>query len=100
MKVRAAAEFPFVEQLRAAVRRTAYVRLTDAELECQDRSDRGIVQSLAIEGLHGSPEIEALFAMLREERVPPPVALHMVGRYVRDRLAPAAAEAESAALAS
>lgn len=92
--------FPLIEQYRAEVRRTPYTPLTDAELVRQDSDDRGAVQSLATEGLYGTPEIEALFAMLREERAPSELAVDTVLRYVRERLVPAAsAETATAATA-
>lgn len=92
--------FPLVERYRAELRHTAYTPLTDAELAEQDDDDRDAVQSLAIEGLYGTPEIEALFAMLREERAPADVALGVVDRYVRERLLPATPEQTVAAAAA
>ena len=93
--------FPLVEHYRAELRAQPRARLGAAELADQESDDRGAVQSLAIEGLHGTPEIEALFAMLHEERAPAELAVSVVDRYVRDRLVPmAAAETASVAAAS
>ena len=81
--------FPLIEQYRAELRSQPYVRVDDAELaELRRRSDAAH-HSNAIEGIHPTPELEALFAMFLEERAPPDVFGPYVDRYVMERIVPA-----------
>jgi hypothetical protein len=78
--------FPIIEQYRAELRDLPYARLGDAELaELRQRSAEAH-HSNAIEGIHPTPELEALFAMFVEERAPPDVLGLYVDRYVMERI--------------
>ena len=77
-----------VEQYRAELRAQPYTRVDDATLaELRQRSAEGH-HSNAIEGIHPTPEIVALFAMFLEERVPPDVSGPYVHRYIMERIVP------------
>ncbi len=81
--------FPVVERYRAELRALPFVRLDDAAMvELRIRS-ADAHQSSAIEGIHPTPEIEALFAMFLEERIPPSVSAPYATRYVMEQVVPA-----------
>lgn len=93
-------EFPVVEHYRAELRARPYARLDDAALAELRRRSAAAHHSSAIEGIHPTPELEALFEMFLEERAPPDVSGPYVDRYIVERivpmdraLTPAAAEA-------
>ncbi|OWK27679.1 hypothetical protein ACLN6N_18550 (plasmid) [Sphingomonas carotinifaciens] len=67
-----------IEAIRAEVRALDYVRgtLTDAAMWREDDEDSRA--NLAIEGMALSAEDDALFDMLRDERVPPPLATQIL----------------------
>jgi len=81
--------FPVVELYRAELRALPFVRLDDAAMvEILIRSANAH-QSSAIEGIHPTPEVAALFTMFIEERVPSSVSSPYVTRYVMERIVPA-----------
>ncbi len=88
--------FPIIEHYRNELGRTRFARISEADQMAMDERHEGAVQSLAIEGLHGSPEISALFQMLSEERVSPSMRTQIVDRYVREQLVPNARVADVA----
>ncbi|MFS0738843.1 hypothetical protein ABC347_17485 [Sphingomonas sp. 1P06PA] len=63
-----------IEAIRREVRALDYVRGTPAEAVMWREDDEDARANLAIEGMALTPEDDALFDMLREERVPPPLA--------------------------
>lgn len=71
-----------VGTLRAVVRATAYERIDDAELERLSALDAESRHNDFIEGLV-SEELDALYAMLREERAPVSLRHDISRRYVR-----------------
>ena len=81
--------FPVVEHYRAELHARAYARVDEQALaELRRRSESGH-HSNAIEGIHPTPELAALFAMFLEERVPPEVSGPYVHRYILERIVPA-----------
>ena len=79
-----------VEQYRAELRARSYTRVDDATLtELRQRTAEGH-HSNAIEGIHPTPELMALFAMFLDERAPPDVSGPYVQRYIMERIVPAA----------
>ena len=81
--------FPVVEHYRAELHAQAYVRVDDQALaELRRRSESGHCSN-AIEGIHPTPELAALFAMFLEERVPPDVSGLYVYRYILEPIVPA-----------
>lgn len=78
--------FPIIEQYRAELRALPYTRLDDAPLAELRRSIAESHHSNAIEGIHPTPELEALFEMFLEERTPPDVLGPYVDRYVMERI--------------
>lgn len=83
------AMFPVVERYRSELHAQPYVRLDDAALaELRQRSSSAH-HSSAIEGIHPTPEMEALFTMFLEERVPPGVLGPYVDRFIIERIVPA-----------
>jgi len=67
-----------IEAIRREVRALDYVRGTPAEAVMWREDDEDARANLAIEGMALTPEDDALFDMLREERVPPPLATQIV----------------------
>ena len=63
-------------------------RVDDAGMVKLRRRGTNAHQSSAIEGIHPTPELEALFTMFLEERVPPDVSGPYVHRYVMERIVP------------
>lgn len=63
-----------LDMLRGEVRALDYVRGTDAEDAMWREDDEDARANLAIEDMALSAEDDALFDMLRDERVPPPLA--------------------------
>lgn len=64
--------------IRAEVRALAYVRGTPAEAAMWREDDADSRANLAIEGMDLDAEDEALFDMLRDEAVPPPLATQII----------------------
>ncbi len=81
--------FPIVERYRAELRAMPYKRVNDEGMVELRRRRADAHHSNAIEGIHPTPELEALFAMFHEERVPPDVSGRYVHRYVMERIVPA-----------
>ena len=81
--------FPIVELYRTELRTLPFVRLDDAAMARLRIRSADAHQSSAIEGIYPTPEVEALFAMFLEERVPPSVSAPYVTRYVMERVVPA-----------
>jgi len=69
-----------VETVRAEVRALDYVRGTPAEAADWRRADADARHNNVIEGLEYSPVEDALFDMLRDEAVPPPLATQILLR--------------------
>lgn len=67
-----------VEAIRREVRALDYVRGSSAEAAMWRDDDADWRANLAIEGLALTPEDAALFDMLRDERVPPPLATAII----------------------
>ncbi len=67
-----------IEAIRAEVRALDYVRGSLADAAMWREDDQDSRANLAIEGMALSPEDDALFDMLRDERVPPPLATQIL----------------------
>jgi len=67
-----------VEAIRRQVRAFDFVRGTSAEVAMWRDDDADSRANLAIEGLALEPDEDALFDMLRDEAVPPPLATQIV----------------------
>lgn len=67
-----------VEAVRAQVRALDYVRGTPAEVALWREDDADARANLAIEGMALEAQEDALFDMLRDEAVPPPLATAIV----------------------
>lgn len=67
-----------LDAIRAEVRALAYVRGTPAEAAMWREDDADSRANLAIEGMDLNAEDEALFDMLRDEAVPPPLATQII----------------------
>lgn len=63
-----------LDTLRCEVRALDYVRGSPAEDTMWREDDEDARANIAIEGMALTPEDDALFDMLRQERVPPPLA--------------------------
>ena len=82
--------FPVVEGYRQELRNQSFERVDDIGMVELRRNSVDAHQSSVIEGIHPTPEVEALFTMLLEEHVPPEVSEFYVMRYVTEQLVPAA----------
>jgi hypothetical protein len=67
-----------VEAIRAQVRALSFVRGTPAEIAMWREDDADSRANLAIEGMTLDAQEDALFDMLRDEGVPPPLATRIV----------------------
>lgn len=67
-----------LDAIRAEVRALSYVRGTPAEAAMWREDDADSRANLAIEGMDLNAEDEALFDMLRDEAVPPPLATQII----------------------
>lgn len=67
-----------VEAIRAELRALPFVRCTPAEAALWREDDADARANLAIEGMDLTPDEEALFDMMRDEGVPPPLATQIV----------------------
>ena len=82
--------FPVIEQYRKELRAQTFERVDDAGTVKLRRNSIDAHQSSVIEGIQPPPEVEALFDMFLEERVPPHISEWYVMRYVTEQLVPAA----------
>ena len=69
-----------LDMLRNEVRALDYVRGSSAEDTMWREDDEDARANLTIEGMALTPEDDALFDMLRDERVPPPLATQILLR--------------------
>jgi hypothetical protein len=67
-----------IEAIRAEVRALDYVRGSPADAAMWREDDEDSRANLAIENMALSAEDDALFDMLRDERVPPPLATQIL----------------------
>lgn len=67
-----------LDTLRREVRALEYVRGTPAEAAMWQVDDADSRANLAIEGMAMEPDDDALFDMLRDEAVPPPLATQII----------------------
>lgn len=67
-----------LDTLRHEVRALDYVRGSSAENTMWREDDEDARANLAIEGMALTPEDDALFDMLRDEQVPPPLATQIL----------------------
>lgn len=67
-----------LDALRAEVRALDYVRGTPAETAMWREDDAESRANLAIEGMAMEPDDDALFDMLRDEAVPPRLAIQVI----------------------
>ncbi|MDF8335703.1 hypothetical protein [Novosphingobium cyanobacteriorum] len=67
-----------LDTLRREVRALDYVRGTSAEAAMWREDDADSRANLAIEGMAMEPDDDALFDMLRDEAVPPPLATQII----------------------
>ena len=67
-----------IEAIRAEVRALDYVRGSPADAAMWREDDEDSRANLAIEGMALSAEDDALFDMLRDECVPPPLATQIL----------------------
>ncbi|MGI4880251.1 MAG: hypothetical protein ACRYG4_22505 [Janthinobacterium lividum] len=78
--------FPAVEAYRAELRGLDFEPLDDWDLDDMRDRHRHAHVSNAIEGIHPTPELAALFEMFLEERAPADVSGPFVDRWLRERL--------------
>lgn len=69
-----------LDELRREVRALDYMRGSPTDAAMWREDDEDSRANLAIEGMALSAEDDALFDMLRDERVPPPLATQIVLR--------------------
>lgn len=69
-----------VEAIRAQIRQMDFVRGTPAEADMWREDDADSRANLAIEGMALETDEHALFDMLRDEAVPPPLATQILLR--------------------
>ncbi|WCP16238.1 hypothetical protein sphantq_04734 (plasmid) [Sphingobium sp. AntQ-1] len=69
-----------VEAIRAQVRALDFVAGTPADVAMWREDDAESRANLAIEGMALTPDEDALFDMLRDEAVPPPLATAIILR--------------------
>lgn len=67
-----------IDAIRREVRALNYVRGSSAEAALWREDDADVRANLAIEGMALEPDDDALFDMLREEAVPPPLATAII----------------------
>ena len=80
--------FPIIERYRAELRAASFPRVDKAGMiELRQRGAEAH-HSSAIEGIHPTPELGALFDMLLDERVPPDVSSTYVHRYIMEQIVP------------
>ena len=85
--------FPIIDRYRAELRAKPFARLDDQALAEIRRRYESAHHSNAIEDIHPTPELKALFEMLLDERVPTDVSGPYVTRYIWERIVPADREA-------
>lgn len=78
--------FAVIEDYRRELRALPFIRLGAEQRDGLDHRYRSMHHSNAIEGVHPTPELEALFRMFVEEGVPPAVSDRFVDRYVEERI--------------
>ena len=71
-----------VEAIRAEVRALDYVRGTPAEVAAWREADEDSRHNHVIEGIRSEPDDDALFAMLRDELVPPELTTRIVLKFL------------------
>lgn len=69
-----------IDAIRAEVRALDFVRGSSAEAAMWREDDADARANLAIEGMDLTPDEAALFDMLRDEAVPPPLATQILLR--------------------
>ena len=89
--------YQLVDGYRAEIQAREFERLTDGEVGAMRYAYRDAVASHAIEDMHGSPEDDALFEMLLEERAPWDLWSEYVLRHIRESNVPRAAAKLAAA---
>ena len=67
-----------IEAIRAEVRALDFVRGSSADAEAWRDDDADARANLAIENMALEPDEDALFDMLRDEAVPPPLATQII----------------------
>ena len=77
---------------RSGMSASRFGRLDDAGTEQLRQAYAAMAHSNAIEGIHPTPEMAALFAMFVEERAPPAATDAIVDRYVTDHIVAPARE--------
>ena len=80
--------FPTIDRYRTELSAMPFPRVDEAGMIELRRRSADAHHSSAIEGIHPTPELEALFAMFLEERVPSDVSGPHVHRYVMERIVP------------
>lgn len=78
--------FPVIEGYRRELNAMSFPRLGNAERRELDRRYGSMHHSNAIEGVHPTPELKALFQMFVDEAVPPGVSDAFVDRYMREHI--------------
>lgn len=80
----AAGRFPLVETIREEIRRAGLPAASEAELRELDERLAEALANNAIEGIEPDPELAAMLAMLREERLSPRHFDRFYDRYVSE----------------
>lgn len=80
--------FPIIDRYRVELRGLPFQRVDDEGMVELRRRGADAHQSSAIEGIHPTPEMEALFTMFLEERVPLDMSGPYVMRYIMERIVP------------
>ena len=78
--------FPVIEGYRRELRAMSFPRLGGAERAELDRCYASMHHSNAIEGVHPTSELKALFQMFVDEAVPPAVSDAFLDHYIRESI--------------
>ncbi len=79
-----ASAFPLVDGYRAELRAASFERLSATDAIRMEERFAVSHRSNAMEDIHPSPEMKALLDLFVEERVPLPLALEYVRRFMRE----------------
>lgn len=96
MNTTPAPSFQLVERYRAELQASDYARLSEDETMHMKHRFALSHHSNAIEDVHPSPELFALFAMFVQERVPVSIAQGYVNRFMKDEDEPASEQSSAA----
>lgn len=76
-----------IEAIRAEIRAMDFVRGTPAEVAQWREHDEDSRADLVIEGMIPEPDEDALFKLMMDEAVPPPLVSQIIGKLINRSLA-------------